>query len=130
MSVGQARPSVDGHSPQGGEEKCVSKTSFLLPLNLIFLLHPLLTRDPLIDIGFKDVERDGAAAEDDIVKGTYVERLAECFFGACSEFAYFEFACFVSERLSGPGDVSVDFGSDVMESEGGISHHIVYRLLS
>ena len=49
-------------------------TAYILTYDGIkILLHPHLTRDPFIHIGFKDVEGDGAGAEDDIVEGANIE---------------------------------------------------------
>src|SRR5213594_418531 len=70
---------------------------------------PFLLRDPPANVLLDDVQRHGAALENDVVKLAQVELDAQLPGRTGAKFLDLEFANLVGERLAGPGNVTVDF---------------------
>ncbi len=66
--------------------------------------------NPGLGAGVEQVEGQRSSAEDLVVEGADVELWPEFLLGAGAEFAEFELADLIGERLSRPRDVAVDLG--------------------
>ena len=76
--------------------------------------------NPILDPRFHRVERHRACAEQMIMEGADVERVAELFFGKGAQFENFQLADLVSRRLSRPAYITRHLSLNVKRRKGGI----------
>jgi superoxide dismutase, Cu-Zn family len=69
----------------------------------------LLARDPIVHDGLEHVHRQRTLPEDHVVERAHVKRGPQLGAGSLAQFGDLELPDFVSESLSGPGDIPVDF---------------------
>ena len=89
-----------------------------------------LSLNPAVDAGVEDVEREGAAGEDLVVKSFQVEPGPQLLFGAFAQLADLELAELVAACLAGAGDVSVGLGLDGGFVDGMGVAHVLYHLIA
>src|SRR6185436_11729029 len=86
--------------------------------------------DPAVHVLLEHAQRNGAAAEDDVVEVADVELRAERLLRAPAELANLQLAELVRQRLAGPRNVAIDLGLDLVERQGGARGHVVDGLLA
>ncbi len=68
----------------------------------------------MLDVRLQEAERDGALLQDGVVEGSHVKLAEEAALGFGAQFADFDLAKLVGQRLARPDNVAVDFDRDVL----------------
>ena len=90
----------------------------------------LLFGDPIADALIQDIEREGAPVEDFVVEGSDVEFVAELIFGVLAKSKNLQLSEFVSEGLSGPGDVPIHFTLNIGLVHRGVAVEVLHHLIA
>src|SRR5712692_11891667 len=76
--------------------------------------------EPMLDVRLEEAQRDGALLQHGIVEGTDAELSGEAALGFGAQFADFELAEFVGQRLPGPHDVAIHLNRNVLIGLAGV----------
>ena len=87
-------------------------------------------RDPSIDVPFKNIQRNRARSQHDVMKRALVEFGPQLFRRALAQLFDLELADLVGRGLAGPGDVAVDLVHDVEIGFRGVVLEELDRLLA